>query len=88
MDLESIYDFISRDSATYAKRVVQRITEVVGRLHTFPESGRHLPEFPQLPHREVIVGNYRTVYRYLPAIKEVRILSVVHGSRLMSEPKE
>jgi putative ABC transport system substrate-binding protein len=30
------------------------------RLERFPNSGRHLPEFPELPHREVIVWPYRT----------------------------
>lgn len=48
------------------------------RLALFPESGRILPEFPDLSYREVIVGNYRVVYRQDGAT--VWILAVVHGA--------
>ena len=33
------------------------------RLERFPESGRSISEFPDLPHREVIVSQYRFFYR-------------------------
>ena len=44
-----------------------------------------LPELPHLPHREVIAGNYRVVYRYESNNNEVKIITVVHGSRLLTE---
>ena len=84
-DIESIYDYITRDSPLYAKYQVESIYNSVERLHLFPESGRRLPEFPHLPHREVIVGNYRVIYRYDSNSNEVKVVSVVHGSRSLKE---
>ncbi|MBI5676454.1 MAG: type II toxin-antitoxin system RelE/ParE family toxin [Nitrospirae bacterium] len=85
LDVENIYDYIARDSPLYARYQVESISASLERLCVFPESGRHLPEFPQLPHREVIVDNYRVIYRYDSSIDEVKIVAVVHGSRLLKE---
>ncbi|MBI4837921.1 MAG: type II toxin-antitoxin system RelE/ParE family toxin [Nitrospirae bacterium] len=84
-DIEDVYDYIAHDSLTYAKYQAEHIIQSVERLREFPESGRHLPEFPYLPHREVISGNYRVIYRYDTDSKEIRIITVAHGSRLLSE---
>jgi addiction module RelE/StbE family toxin len=84
-DLEDIYDFIAKDSHFYAKSQVEQIVNSVERLHLFPESGRLLPEFPYLPQREVIVGNYRVIYRFDSSNEEVKIITVLHGSRLLKE---
>jgi len=54
-------------------------------LQTFPESGRHLPEFPNLPHREMLLGNYRIIYRYTSEKNSVYVVTVIHGSRLLKE---
>ena len=43
-DLESIRDYIKRDSEYYASLFIERIIEVVERLETFPEMGRRVPE--------------------------------------------
>jgi len=61
--LEGIYDYIATDSPFYARFQVEKIATTVERLTTFPESGRKLPELPNLPYREVIVDNYRAIYR-------------------------
>ena len=82
-DIEGIYDYIARDSPLYAKYQVESICNSAERLCQFPESGRRLPEFPRLPHREVIVGNYRVIYRYDTNGNEVKVVSVVRGSRLL-----
>ena len=84
-DVEGIFDYIAQDSPLYARYQVESIAASVERLRMFPESGRHLPEFPQLPHREIIVGNYRVIYRYDSSIGEAKIVAVVHGSRLLRE---
>jgi addiction module RelE/StbE family toxin len=62
--LESIYDYIARDSRHYARHQTENIYSSAERLRGHPESGRRIPEFPHLPHRELIVGNYRIIYRY------------------------
>lgn len=84
-DLEGIYDYIARDSHQYARHQIDRIYQSVFRLQQLPESGRHLPEFPHLPHREVIVDNYRAIYRYDVHLKTVWIITVMHGRRLITE---
>jgi len=84
-DLEDVYDYIANDSLTYARHQVEHIVKSIERLRAFPKSGRHLPEFAYLPHREVIVGSYRIIYRYDFDSKEIKIVTVVHGSRLLTE---
>ena len=83
-DLEGIYDYIARDSPLYARHQVERICNSIERLSQFPESGRHLPEFQYLPHREVTVDNYRVIYRHEPVSEEVILVSIVHDRRLLT----
>ena len=81
VDLQEVYDFIARDSLRAADALVERIVHASERLAAFPESGRIMPEFPTLPYREVIVGNYRVLYRIEG--EAVWIAGVVHGRRLI-----
>jgi len=84
-DVENIYDYIANDSPVYACLTSESIIGSVERLQQFPESGRSLPEFPELPYKEVIIGNYRTIYKYDSGTNEVKIVTVVHGSRLLTK---
>ncbi len=86
-DLELIHDFIATDSPFYARVQVERLITATGRLVHFPESGRSLPEFPHFPHRELIVGSYRIIYRYEPAAEAVMIVTVVHSARLLQQDR-
>jgi plasmid stabilization system protein ParE len=58
----------------YAQLNADSIVKSVERLQRFPESGRDL-----------IAGNYRVVYRYDSNSNKVKIITVVHGSRLLTE---
>ena len=49
------------------------------RLEKYPESGLLIPEFPELPHREVIISPYRFFYRIEK--KTVWIIAVLHGAQ-------
>ena len=49
------------------------------RLAAHPHSGRRIPEFPKLEHREVIVPPYRFFYRVEKST--VWILAVWHGAQ-------
>ena len=60
--LESL-EYIRQDSPTAALNFREKAELVLRRLEEYPESGRSIPEFPALPHREVIVGPYRFFYR-------------------------
>ena len=46
-----------------------------------PRRGRRLPELPESGLRELIVDNYRIVYRRTP--KAVEVLTVFEGHRLL-----
>ena len=84
-DLQGIHDFIARDSPRAADTLVERVLTTVERLASFPESGRIVPEFPNLTYREVIVANYRVLYRCQENV--VWIAAVVHGRRLLANPQ-
>jgi toxin ParE1/3/4 len=78
-DLREIWEHIAADSGRYARQVSGRLVDAVGRLRTYPLSGRIVPELNRPELREVIQGNYRVVYRTTP--EAVEVLAVVHTSR-------
>ena len=47
-DLRDIHDFIARDSPRAAEALVERLLTATERLAVFPESGRVVPEFPDV----------------------------------------
>lgn len=76
-DLREVFQFIRHDNPTAAQRVIREIQEKVGRLARFPLSGREVPELAGEGLREVIVGNYRVIYRLVG--HTVEILTVIHS---------
>ncbi|MCC5850538.1 MAG: type II toxin-antitoxin system RelE/ParE family toxin [Verrucomicrobia bacterium] len=80
-DLEAIADFISDDSPHYARLFVIDVLDAAQRLEHFPRSGRIVPESNDPIIREIILGNYRIVYRV--KLELVEILTVYHGARLL-----
>lgn len=55
--------YIRQENPTAARQFRRRAEQVLRRLQRFPNSGRVIPEFPDLPYREVIVAPYRFFYR-------------------------
>ena len=55
--------YIRRDNPGAARQFRQRAEQILRRLGQFPGSGRVIPEFPELPSREVIIAPYRFFYR-------------------------
>ncbi len=80
-DLEAITDFIAVDSPNYASLFVIDVLTAVERLVVFPRSGRVGAELCDPNIREIILGNYRIVYRISGDL--VEILTVWHGARLL-----
>ncbi len=78
--------YIHRDNPAAARHFRGRVEHVLRRLERFPDSGRSLPEFPELPHREVVVAPYRFFYRVRS--RTVWIVAVWHGAREVQEPSE
>lgn len=80
-DVDSIADFISRDSAFYASAVVMRLFEASRALTIFPLASRIVPELGDENVRERFVYSYRMIYRVGDG--RVLIVAVVHGKRLL-----
>ena len=80
----SALSYIRRDKPSAAVNFRNRTEEVLRRLENFPESGRLIPEFPELPYREVIISPYRFFYKI--KTDTVWIVAVWHGAQLPNEP--
>jgi addiction module RelE/StbE family toxin len=78
-DLESIYDFIARDSQHYAQLTAEKILAAIDLIEQFPLMGRHVPESSREDLRELIKPPYRIVYRVGEVVK---ILTIFRASRL------
>lgn len=77
--------YILRHNPAAARRFKARAERVLRRLERLPASGRTLPEFPELPYREVIIAPYRFFYRV--ADTTVWIVAVWHGAQIPDEPE-
>jgi plasmid stabilization system protein ParE len=77
--------YIRRDDPGAALRFRDRVEKSLRRLEDHPESGRRLPEFPEFPHREVVVAPYRFFYRVEK--KTVWIVAVWHGAQDVKKPQ-
>ncbi len=84
-DIESIAEFISEDSPHYASLFVSDILTAIDRLEKFSKIGRVVPELNNAYIREIILGDYRIVYRQLKNI--IEILTVFHGRKLLDPSK-
>lgn len=84
-DMESIAQFIERDSVDQAALFVSRVIEMADQLEDFPQSGRVIPEINNENCRELIYGAYRIMYRIRK--REIWITGVVHGARNWSTNK-
>lgn len=70
-DLTNIAEFISKDSVKYATIQIKRIRERARFLRTKPFLGRVVPEIQDDSIRELILGNYRIIYKI---VSEERIV--------------
>ncbi len=79
--LAEIEDFISRDSQENAEKFVDYLIEQADLISGNPKIGRMVPDISNPALREIIVKNYRIVYR----LKEeyIEVLTVFQGQRLL-----
>jgi addiction module RelE/StbE family toxin len=84
-DLKSIAEYISQDSIKYASLTVERIINVTTYLETNPKIGRMVPELRRQDKiREIILGNYRIIYK-ITSIQTVHILTVHHSYKRLRQ---
>jgi toxin ParE1/3/4 len=82
-DLQSISEFISRDSERYAAITIDNIIGALERAGEFPGMGRQVPEFRKSTIREVIVYSYRAIYRVEE--EDIVVLGIIHGARRLKK---
>lgn len=82
-DLLAIKDFISQDSPSNAEEWILKLYSAGEEIIDFPHRGRIVPEFNQEDLREMLISNYRFVYR----IKNftIEIITVFEGHRRLNK---
>jgi len=78
--------YLRTRSPSGAARVQQRAETVIAQLREHPGSGHTIPEFPELPHRELPVPPYRFFHRVVD--DTVWIVGVWHARQLPDEPDD
>lgn len=85
-DLESIAEYISKDSLYYAASFVGEILAAASSLDRFSTGGRVVPEVGDDTVRELLVKGYRLLYKL--GEDSVLILAVIHGRRDIGRDRE
>lgn len=80
-DIQSIADYISRDSEFYARAVIAKILTLPHQIVEQPFLGRVVPELNRAEIRERFVYSYRLVYEV--SDDHITVLAVIHGKRLL-----
>ncbi|MBC8095624.1 MAG: type II toxin-antitoxin system RelE/ParE family toxin [Akkermansiaceae bacterium] len=77
--LNVIADYIARDNADAANRLVSGVFGRVDLLERFPAMGRSVPEMRGSEYREIVVRPCRVIYRIEGGT--VRIITVIRGEQ-------
>jgi len=80
-DIDSIAEYINRDSLYHAQHVVESLFDLSDSLSEQPESGRIVPELHDPHVRERFIYSYRLIYELKD--NDIHILGVIHGKRLL-----
>jgi toxin ParE1/3/4 len=82
----AVIAYMLRENPPAARSFRKKAERILRRLVRFPQSGRFLPEFPDLPYREVVVPPYRFFYRVEG--RTVWVVGIWHGAQVPKEPSE
>jgi len=80
-DLNEIIDYIAQDSLEYALSFYEQVREKVENLILFPKMGRIVPELDDPNIRELILRNYRIIYKILG--EKIQLVRLFHGSKII-----
>ena len=83
--LEALVEFIAKGSPTEARRFAARVLNRITSLGAHPELGGWVIEDETRTYRELLLGNYRIIYRTKP--EAIYIVAVRHSARLW-DPKD
>ena len=79
--VQEIADYISNDSPGEAVDWIEEIFDSVLKLELFSQLGREVPEIKRNNYRELLIGNYRIVYRVDE--RQITILTVRHVKQIL-----
>lgn len=85
-DLKEIFEYISEDSVRYADLTINKIYQKAQVIAVNPYTGRIVPIFNRKLIRELVIDNYRIIYR-IKSDLQVDILRVYHTARLLKRDK-
>ena len=77
-------EYIQAERPSAARAFRDRSLEALRNLVRFPDSGRTIPEFPELGFREVLVGRYRFFYRLQGDV--IWVVGVWHDAQIPDDP--
>ena len=80
-DLQNIVHYIPLDDREQARRFGMFLIQQARSLGQFPERGRVVPEFEDKSIREIIVKDYRVVYRVDRDKRTIEIVRFWHTGR-------
>ncbi|MBT4089973.1 MAG: type II toxin-antitoxin system RelE/ParE family toxin [Calditrichaeota bacterium] len=80
--LTDIADYIAQDKPGAALKWVETVLDQVENLSSFPNSGRAVPELDNEQYKELIIGNYRVIYKITE--KQIQILTIRNFKQLLS----
>ena len=78
-----ISDYIAQDNPIAAEKWVHSIFDRVERVENFSQSGRFVPKINRKDIRELIIANYRIIYRIEARV--VSILTVRHSRQILPD---
>ncbi|MBN2786104.1 MAG: type II toxin-antitoxin system RelE/ParE family toxin [Pontiellaceae bacterium] len=78
-----ISEYIAQDSPMAAERWVLSIFDRVEQVKDFSESGQSVPEINRKDIRQLVIANYRIIYRV--ESKVVSILTVRHFRQILPD---
>jgi addiction module RelE/StbE family toxin len=84
LDVELIAEYISKDSVKYAELQVKLFFAVEQKLIQFPNIGRIVPELNRKNTREIIIGNYRLIYKIVSKSR-IDVITVHHTKKLFKK---
>jgi addiction module RelE/StbE family toxin len=81
-DLENIREYIAKDSKKYSIVQINRIRDRTRLLKHQQKMGRIVPEVGRVDIRELILGNYRIIYKIVDKDR-IDILTIHHSAKIL-----
>ena len=83
-DLRTIYEYIAKDSLKYAKIQTIKLRARTRILQSNPYAGKIVPELEMELIRELVMGNYRIIYKIIDD-QTIDIITIHHSARDLSK---